>query len=127
MRRVADIKDEEKLRIFHGILLGNLTNAYESDFTETFLDLVSRLDHIQIKVLKLYRESGRSGSMDIPEGAAVVVSSITSRSFKREILEIIKDNNPSLSTIESEGKYEFYICDLINKALVIDTKTVELL
>ncbi len=62
--------------------------------------------------------------MDIQEGAAVVVSSITSRSFKREILEIIKDNNPSLSTIESEGKCEFYICDLINKALVIDTKTV---
>lgn len=29
-----------------------------------------------------------------------------------------------MTTIEIEGKYEFYICDLISKSLLIDSKNI---
>ncbi len=68
LKRVIDITSEEKLRIFRQILVSNTIMSYESTFRETFLDLVSRLDYIQIEILKMYKETGRSGSMDIEDG-----------------------------------------------------------
>ncbi|MGE6666713.1 hypothetical protein [Paenibacillus xylanexedens] len=41
IKRVVDTKNEHKLGIFKDILASILTTTYQSDFTETFLDLVT--------------------------------------------------------------------------------------
>ncbi|OCT14530.1 hypothetical protein A8709_26440 [Paenibacillus pectinilyticus] len=124
LKRVIDITSEEKLRIFRQILVSNTIMSYESTFRETFLDLVSRLDYIQIEILKMYKETGRRGSMDLEDGYIGSVSQLTSRSFKIETIETIKTHFPNINTIETEGKYEFYMCDLISKSLLVDKKTM---
>lgn len=116
IRKVVETNSKHKLKLFKQILASNTKVIYESDFRETFLDLVLKLDYIQIEILKLYRDTGRSGEIDVFE--------LTSRSFKERILQIIIENYPTLTTFEAEGKYEFYICDLISKALLIDKKSV---
>jgi hypothetical protein len=62
--------------------------------------------------------------MDIPEGGSGCVSTIKSISCKEVISKKIKERYSELSTIELEGRYEFYICDLMSKSLLIDTKAV---
>ncbi|MGI5858750.1 MAG: hypothetical protein ACOX8P_05435 [Tepidanaerobacteraceae bacterium] len=123
LKRVADTKCEHKLNIFRKILKSSLIEPYESDFRETFLELVNKLDYMEIEIMKLFQSTGRSGGMDIPEGVDGCISTTTSRSYKDEIMRRIKDTSPNLTTIEVEGKYEFYICDLISKAILVDTKT----
>lgn len=124
IKRVIDTRSEHRLLIFRDILVASITKDYQSDFKETFLDLVNRLHFIELKILKLFEETGRSGSMDIVEGSDGSVSILTSASYKEKILEIISENLEHLSTIEVHGRYEFYICDLISKALLVDVKTV---
>jgi hypothetical protein len=123
IKRVVDTKNEHKLGIFKDILASILTTTYQSDFTETFLDLVTRLDFMEIEILKMFEHTGRSGSLDISEEDDGSVSMLTSASYKNQIIEKIGIESIHLSTIESHGKYEFYMCDLISKALLIDTKT----
>ncbi|WP_328800452.1 hypothetical protein T3H97_17980 [Paenibacillus sp. LX16] len=123
IKRVVDTKNEFKLKIFKDILASMLTTPYQSDFTETFLDLVTRLDFMEIEILKMFEHTGRSGSMDISEGYDGSISMLNSTSHKDQIIEKIRVESAHLSIIESHGKYEFYICDLISKALLIDTKT----
>lgn len=124
IRRVADIKSEHKLRIFKEILVANGLSIYESDFKETFLDLVTKLDFLEVEILRLFENTGRSGSMDIGEGDDGTIITLTSASHKEKIIDKIKKELPQLSTIDAHGKYEFYICDLISKALLVDMKTV---
>lgn len=124
IKRVVDTRNEHKLKIFRDILISGSTTTYQSDFNETFLDLVTRLDFIEIEILKLFEHTGRSGSMDVSEVYSGSVSMVTSASYKEKIIEKIKEESSRLSTIEAHGKYEFYICDLISKALLVDTKTI---
>ena len=124
IKRVIDTKSEYKLKIFRNILVSGMTTEYQSDFKETFLDLVTRLDYIELEILSLYENTGREGSMDIEEGSDGAVSTLKSASYKDKILEIIKREAGHLTTIEVHGRYEFYICDLISKSLLVDTKIV---
>lgn len=124
IKRVVDIKNEHKLKLFRDILISRSTTIYHSDFTETFLDLVTRLDFIEIEILKIYEHTGRSGSMEGGERNRGSVSIVTSKSYKDKIIEKIQVEATHLSIIQAHGKYEFYICDLISKALLIDTKTI---
>lgn len=122
LKRVIDTKCEYKLNIFKEILKSNVLVPYESDFKETFLDLVNKLDYMEIEILKLYKDTGHSGSMDIIKNTAGCVSLIESASYKNIITKRINEIYPNLATIKIEGKYEFYICDLKSKSLLIDTK-----
>ncbi|WP_018883094.1 hypothetical protein [Paenibacillus massiliensis] len=123
IKRVVDTKNEHKIKIFRDILTSSSITTYQSDFIETFLDLVTRLDFMEIEILKMFEHTGRSGSMDISEDDNGSISILTNASYKDKIIEKIRVESVHLSTIESHGKYEFYICDLISKALLIDTKT----
>ncbi|MGE6669696.1 hypothetical protein [Paenibacillus xylanexedens] len=78
---------------------------------------------MEIEILKMFEHTGRSGSMDISEEDDGSVNMLTSASYKNQIIKKIRIESIHLSTIESHGKYEFYMCDLISKALLIDTKT----
>jgi hypothetical protein len=124
LKHVIETKCEHKLKIFMEILKSNMINICESNFKETYLELVVKLDYIEIEILKLYEDTGRSGSMDIPKGADGCVSMTSSKSCKEIILNRIKEYFQELTTIEAEGKYEFYICDLMSKSLLIDTKAI---
>lgn len=61
--------------------------------------------------------------MDIENGYNGAVSSIISKSCEGEIKQRIHEQFPELTRIEVEGKYEFYICDLIPKSLLVDSKS----
>ncbi|MEF3355816.1 hypothetical protein PV403_22040 [Paenibacillus sp. GYB006] len=125
IKRVIETKSEYKLKIYRDILISGLNTDYQSDFKETFLDLVSRLDYIEIEILKLYEKTGREGSTDTNKGFnKCIVSELTSASYKERIFKIIKSEVEHLSTIEIEGRYEFYISDLISKSLLLDKKTI---
>lgn len=124
LKHVIETKCKHKLEIFREILKSNIVNPCESNFKETYLELVIKLDYIEIEILKIYEDTGRSGSMDIPKGADGCVSVKTSKSCKGIILKRIKEYYQELTTIEAEGKYEFYICDLMSKSLLVDIKTI---
>ncbi|BCZ46980.1 hypothetical protein psyc5s11_30470 [Clostridium gelidum] len=123
LKHVIETKCEHKLKIFREILKSNTINPCESNFKETFLELVKKLDYIEIEILKIYKDTGVEGNIGVPEGNDIFVSSRKSRSCKEVITENIKESNAELTALEIEGKYEFYICDLISKSLLIDTKT----
>ncbi|SDR96412.1 hypothetical protein SAMN05444162_0439 [Paenibacillaceae bacterium GAS479] len=124
IRRVIDTNNKDKLNVFRDILVNSLTVNYQSDFKETFLDLINRLDFIEIEILKMYENTGRSGSMDISEGMDGCLNMLTIATYKDRIIKRIKDNYTNITTIEAHGKYEFYICDLISKSLLIDQKSI---
>lgn len=124
LKRVTETSCKHKLNIFRDILTNNISKPYESNFRETFLDLVNKLDYIEIEILQMYKETGRFGSMDIAEGNVGSVSSVVRISYEKDIKQRIRENSPELSTIEIEGKYEFYICDLTSKSLLVDSKVI---
>lgn len=124
IRYVIETKSQFKLNIFKSILESSLTVSYESDFKETFLELVNKLDYMEFEILNMFKDTGRAGSMDIQQGYGGCISSLTTKSCKNEIIKRIKKSNPLISTLDAENKYEFYICDLISKSLLVDIKSV---
>lgn len=52
LRRVANTRSEEKLKRFKKILVSEMQHPSNTDFTETFLDIVSRLEEVQIIILQ---------------------------------------------------------------------------
>lgn len=81
------------------------------------------MDFLEVEILNLFKDTGRTGSMDIENGYNGAVSSIISKSCEGEIKQRIHEQFPELTRIEVEGKYEFYICDLIPKSLLVDSKS----
>lgn len=123
IKRVVETNCKHKLTIFKDILTSNIQKPYLSDFRETFLNLVLQLDFLEVEILNLFKDTGRSGSMDIENDSIGATSSITSKSCEGEIKRRIHEQCPELTSIEIEGKYEFYICDLISKSLLVDSKS----
>lgn len=52
LKRVAYTRSEEKMKRFRKVLVSEMQNPTNTDFTETFLDIISRLEEVQIKILK---------------------------------------------------------------------------
>ena len=52
LKRVAYTRSEEKMKRFKKILVSEMQNPSNTDFTETFLDIISRLEEVQIKILQ---------------------------------------------------------------------------
>ena len=65
----------------------NLRINYESDFRDTFLELVSKLDYMEFEILKMFKDTGRSGSMDIPAEGEVNLSCNQSMSCKDNVIK----------------------------------------
>jgi len=54
IHRIMQTDNEFKLKRFRDILIGNLITPNRSEFTETFLDLTTRLNESQIQILERY-------------------------------------------------------------------------
>lgn len=110
---------EDKIRRFQKILLIEIKGEYKSQFKETFLDILSKIDENQILILKTY-ENVAAGNISYEE-------SIKERgSFDGGTLDT--DNKPELLAPFRYSKYYklkdeqylFYIQDLVSKSLLQD-------
>lgn len=52
LKRIAYTRSEEKMKRFRKVLVSEMQNPSDTDFTETFLDIISRLEEVQIKILR---------------------------------------------------------------------------
>lgn len=52
LKRVAYTRSEEKMKRFRKVLVSEMQSPTDTDFTETFLDIISRLEEIQIRILR---------------------------------------------------------------------------
>lgn len=56
LKRVMETSNEDKLKRFRDILVGQIVSPNKEEFTETFLDITGRLKEIQIHILKTFCE-----------------------------------------------------------------------
>ena len=109
LRRVVNTASEEKMHRFKKILLNEMTRTYTSDFKETFLDIVSRINEDQILILNRFREvkdceSEGNSDQRVVDGEGAKVS----LKYKGNFLEV------------DEAEYLFYVQDLVSKSLLCD-------
>lgn len=62
LKKVMETGNQNKLLRFKNILIGQLKSQQENDFIETFLDITSKLNDVQIQILELYSNS-KSGDV----------------------------------------------------------------
>jgi len=114
LRRVMHTASGEKVHRYKMILLNEMKHTYESDFKETFLDIVSRINEDQILILNHFREAKGSEPESNPEwgvidgGDAEGEGAEVSLNHKRNLLGF------------AEAKYLFYVQDLVSKSLLYD-------
>ena len=94
---------------FKKILLNEMAHTYTSDFKETFLDIVSRINEDQILILNHFREvkdceSEGNSDQRVVDGEGAKVS----LKYKGNFLEV------------DEAEYLFYVQDLVSKSLLCD-------
>jgi hypothetical protein len=112
--RVVNTASKEKAQRFKKILLNEMKHTYESDFKETFLDIVSRINEDQIQILNHFRNVKGSEPESDPDrgvidgGAAEGESAEVSLNRERDLLGF------------DEAKYLFYVQDLVSKSLLYD-------
>lgn len=115
LKRVAYNRSTEKLHRFKKILANQMVSPKETVFTETFLDLVQRLEEQQINILMHYRGL-HSGEIDrqkqLPD-RNVIDANI------EEDVKVPNYMRPEYFGLD-EVQYQFFIQDLISKALLID-------
>ena len=109
LRRVVHTASEEKMHRFKKILLNEMAHTYTSDFKETCLDIVSRINEDQILILNRFREvkdceSEGNSEQRVVDGEGAKVS----LKYKGNFLEV------------DEAEYLFYVQDLVSKSLLCD-------
>jgi len=104
---------KEKIHRFREILIKDLKTTYYSDFKETYLDLILRLNEDQIKILRAFQK------LNVDLGSFSRNESADEKEKERERLKIQR-----IPKAEDFGLnrdlYLFYIQDLISKSLLYD-------
>jgi hypothetical protein len=109
LRRVVHTASEEKMHRFKKILLNEMAHTYTSDFKETFLDIVSRINEDQILILNRFREvKDRESEGNSDQRVVDGEGTETSLKSKGDFLGF------------DEAKYLFYVQDLVSKSLLCD-------
>ena len=109
--RVVNTASEEKVHRFKMILLNEMKHTYESDFKETFLDIAFRINDDQILIINHFREVKECESEGSTEQGAV-----DGRDEGAEASLKCKEDFLGFD----EGKYFFYVQDLVSKSLLYD-------
>jgi hypothetical protein len=112
-QKVEQTSSKEKLRRFKDILIKEIKTPYVSEFKDTFLDILSKINEDQIKILDFYYQVDL-GKITLPQ---VSGSTTGIRQFngKNENTYL----NETYFKMEQEV-YEFLIQDLISKYLLIN-------
>ena len=113
IRRVMRSGSEEKLKTFKNVLSNHVLGKIKTDHAETFLDLVSRLNEDQIKILETYRKI-KTNDISIDEN--LPERNVIDANFKTQLSEVRSARNFNLD----EGVYQFYLQDLFAKGLLFD-------
>jgi len=114
LRRVVNTASKEKAQRFKKILLNEMKHTYESDFKETFLDIVSRINEEQILILNHFREVKGSELASNPAWGVV-----DGGDAEGEDAEVSLNREKDLFGFD-EAKYLFYVQDLVSKSLLYD-------
>lgn len=118
--KIQKTRNEEKLRRLAKILTNEISKDfhYSSDFKETFLDVVMKINEDQIRILNEYRrfrDEGFEEEETFPQPG--VIDGGTLGGEKKEIIS--PHRLPDHYGLE-KAKYQFYIQDLISKSLLFD-------
>lgn len=111
--RISTNHSSERVNRFRDILVNQMITPYETDFTDTFLDLVSKINEKQIELLNVYRKVhiGEISNEDKLMDRNVLDANheTTTSSFR----------DPDYYKLDEE-LYMFYVQDLVSKSLLLD-------
>ncbi len=108
LQRVLTTKSEDKIKRFQKILINEAVCPYSSDFKETFLDLILRINEDQIRVLNYYRNL-RKELKETSQGEQ-----------SPEVLDKIRSFWAAKCLNMDYTLLKFYNQDLISKSLLSD-------
>ncbi len=144
LKRVVTTKSEEKMRRFRQILINGLNSSNEIDFSETFLDITSRLNEEQIEILFSFGKIWENQSTLYHKNKEMIqqeekltkiftgegkIGNITKelediRSAKQRIdnsmSEFDKYSKANHYNDMDDGLFQFYVQDLVSKSLLMD-------
>lgn len=106
IRHVINTGSEEKLHRFKKILVKEMISESNSNFIETFLDIISKINDKQIEILNEHRK----------------LLNASERVKNSSISEVRDASHYDLS----DNEYVFYVQDLISKGLLIDDGMIRL-
>lgn len=111
--RVSQNRSQERLHRFKSILVNQMIAPYETDYTETFLDIASKINEKQIEILNVYRkvQLGEIRNEDNLMGRDVIDAN--------HITEISDFRNHHFYNLDKDV-YMFYVQDLVSKSLLLD-------
>lgn len=110
LKRVMETSNEDKLKRFRDILVGQIVSPNKEEFTETFLDITGRLKEIQIHILKTYCEK-RSKVSEAKEYIYKVEKDLDTAKQELNLLKRRAENG-QIQTDESIAKIERTIRNL---------------
>jgi len=106
-------KIERKLLYFRNILINNIEQNIQSDFTESFLDILLKINEKQIIILETYRKAKND---EIVSDDELFHHGVYGGSISKINSSYRKHNYYNLG----EAEYSNYVQDLISKALLIN-------
>jgi hypothetical protein len=113
IKRIIYNRSEEKLHRFKKVLVKQMANPSNSDHIESFLDIISKINEKQIHILDIHKKikSGELGSDNNLMDRNHIDAGHTT--------EISECRKPEYYDLD-KGTYQFYVQDLISKALLAD-------
>lgn len=111
--KISQNRSEEKVHRFKRVLVNQMTTPYETEYIETFLEIVSKINEKQIEILNTYRKAYYGEIKHDNEPA------------DRKIL----NDNPIAGAMDFRHHnyyklerhiYKFYVQDLVSKSLLLD-------
>ncbi|MDK8643461.1 hypothetical protein [Niallia taxi] len=111
--KVSQNSQKDKINRFKLILINQMIAPYQTDYSETFLDIVSKINEKQIEILNIYRK--------VQEGEIINEDSLMERTLLNANHEIKTSDfrTPQYFNLEKDV-YMFYVQDLVSKSLLLD-------
>ncbi|MGW8825316.1 hypothetical protein ACWGNU_24650 [Paenibacillus lautus] len=111
--RISQNRSEEKLHRLKKVLVNQMTSPYETDYTETFLDIASKINEKQIEILNTHRkaEYGQIKNEDKLLDRGILDANHT--------VEVSNFRDNEYYKLE-KAQYMFYVQDLVSKSLLLD-------
>ncbi|ADU28499.1 hypothetical protein [Evansella cellulosilytica] len=113
INRVSQNNQKDKIDRFKSVLVNQMIAPYETDYTETFLDIVSKISEKQIEILSVYRK--------VHEGIIKNEDDLMNRNLldANHELKTSDFRTPQYYNLD-KNIYMFYVQDLVSKSLLLD-------